>query len=493
MRRSVAEPRADGKASPLVGAVLVRSDGQVSEGARGELRHGDHAEFTVLERKNRDQPLDGSVLFATLEPCAPGARRHPKLGCAERIVNARIAEVWIGIEDPDPTVARKGLEFLRQHGVVVHLFDQDLQEQITEANQDFLAQARARSVEAESEPVRPSAPVLSSLEAPLLHLTYQDLDASALEHYRQKQVADTTPRSPEFLRRLTLDGLFVETDRGLNPTRSGWILLAAEPARVVPQARLSVVLRRPNRPDEVVPFHNPFLDIVDAFMDWLRTRFDNPADRSRGTRRSVNEAFYTLVREGLVNALVHRDYDLAGAGIRIVIWAEGTEVQRLDIESPGAPVHPLTVEQISRFEAPSLSRNPVLNAAFTRQQLSEQAGLGMNTFRQTAQEAGLPLPSFEWDDPYLVLKLFRTPEAAVASTVTDVRLNEDERAGLAWLSTQDSVSKAEYAEQMGFDEKKAQRHLNRFVELGLVSRSGRTRGTRFSFGSAPSTDSEEST
>jgi ATP-dependent DNA helicase RecG len=75
---------------------------------RGELRNGDHAEFTLLERKNRANVLDGCILFATLEPCAPGARKHPKLGCAERIVNARIKEVWVGVQDPHPKVGGKG-------------------------------------------------------------------------------------------------------------------------------------------------------------------------------------------------------------------------------------------------------------------------------------------------------------------------------------------------------------------------------------------------
>jgi ATP-dependent DNA helicase RecG len=90
MKASIHERRGDGKASSLVGAVLVKSDGSVETAHRGELREGDHAEFTLLERKNRATKLDGSMLFATLEPCAPGARNHPKLSCAERIVNARI-------------------------------------------------------------------------------------------------------------------------------------------------------------------------------------------------------------------------------------------------------------------------------------------------------------------------------------------------------------------------------------------------------------------
>ena len=91
MRRSVEEPREDSKASPVVGAVLWKPDGTVDTAARGEMRYGDHAEFGVLERKNRSTPLDGSFLFTTLEPCAPGACRHPKLGCAERIFNARVS------------------------------------------------------------------------------------------------------------------------------------------------------------------------------------------------------------------------------------------------------------------------------------------------------------------------------------------------------------------------------------------------------------------
>ena len=60
MKKSVAEKRPDGKASPKVGAILVSEDGVVIGAAhRGELREGDHAEFTLLERKMRDKNLNG--------------------------------------------------------------------------------------------------------------------------------------------------------------------------------------------------------------------------------------------------------------------------------------------------------------------------------------------------------------------------------------------------------------------------------------------------
>jgi len=122
----------------MVGAALRKGDGTVETSCRCELRYGDHAEYTLLERKNRDQKLDDAFLFTTLEPCAPGSRRHPKLSCAERIVLARIKEVWVGIEDPDPTVDRKGIKYLQDKGVTVRMFDRDLQEEIQEANKDFI-------------------------------------------------------------------------------------------------------------------------------------------------------------------------------------------------------------------------------------------------------------------------------------------------------------------------------------------------------------------
>jgi Pyrimidine deaminase len=84
----------------------------------------------------------------TLEPCAPGARNKEKTACAERVVNARVREVWIGIPDPYPTVAGMGREYLESHGIVVHDFDPDLQESIREANATFMEYAEQAALAA---------------------------------------------------------------------------------------------------------------------------------------------------------------------------------------------------------------------------------------------------------------------------------------------------------------------------------------------------------
>jgi ATP-dependent DNA helicase RecG len=132
MNKSINEPRPDGKVPPKVGAVLLFPDGKIETAYRGELREGDHAEFTLIERKLAHENLEGSILFTTLEPCVE--RNSPKVPCCRRTTNARIKKVFVGISDPDPTVDGKGIKHLEHHGVEVKWFDSEFRQKIQEEN-----------------------------------------------------------------------------------------------------------------------------------------------------------------------------------------------------------------------------------------------------------------------------------------------------------------------------------------------------------------------
>ena len=235
MRQSVHEPRADGKASPSVGVVIYKPDGSMETACRGELRYGDHAEFALLERKNRANRLDGSVLFTTLEPCAPGSRRHPKLSCAERIVLARIKKVWVGLEDPDPTVDRKGIKYLQDNDVAVQMFDRDLQETIHAENKDFIDQALKRAAEADKKPKSVS---LSKYETFVPSADIRDFSRDALERYLTVAKIKDPADSEAFQRLLLHQGLLKEENGRLVPSGFGLLLFGNSPRNFMPQAGL---------------------------------------------------------------------------------------------------------------------------------------------------------------------------------------------------------------------------------------------------------------
>jgi ATP-dependent DNA helicase RecG len=475
MRSSIPEPRSDGKASPKVGAVLVKPDGSSETAYRGELRHGDHAEFTLLERKNRSERLDGSILFATLEPCAPNSRRHPKLGCAERIVNARIKEVWVGIEDPDPTVDRKGIQHLQDHGVTVHMFDPDLQEIIREENKTFIDQALERAA---AVPVAATPKPLSPLEAPLPNLGIAALSPDALSLFRSRAQIPESVDSPEFRERLLQLGLLRRSGDTFVPTGFGYLLFGTEPRQALPQAGLIGTIHYANGREEPRNFDGPLVGIPLQVLGWLRDKLPNTIDRSEAFRQESTAVIQELVREGVVNALVHRNYAIAGAKCQLIIAPE-----RIKIASPGRPVEPITLEQLQSLNAPTLSRNPVLHYVFARMELAEERGLGLKSFQQRAAQAGLPPPTFAWNDPYLELTIYLTPSGFAASLPAKVResLTKDELEVVETLSLAGygGRTKAEVAHELAIDDKKAQRLLTKLVNANIVERIGQGRATRY--------------
>ncbi len=473
MQRSVAERRGDGKTSPLVGAVLVLPDGSVETAFRGELREGDHAEFTLIERKKGDTPLDGSVLFATLEPCAPGARKHPKLSCAERIVNARIKEVWVGIEDPDPDVDEEGIRYLVQHGVKIHLFDLDLQEQIRTANREFLRQAAFRAAAARRKPAAVTAATPDWVK-PMPETERADLSGEALRIFRQKLGGRFIAAELEQL--LLAQGYLARQGRKTVPTKVGWLAFATAPRHRLPQAGLKGTIHYPDGREEVRDFDGPLILIPAEVEKWLRDKLPLTADRSRMFREDTTDAPLELVREAVINALVHRDYEIEGATCHLAVTSD-----TITIRSPGLPPSPVKLEQLQAFNAPMLNRNPRLQFAFGGARLAEGRGLGMKTFREAAAKLGLPLPRYEFDRVYLNLTIYRNAEAAVAALGPDIlgKLNKSERAGWAWLLTKRRATSGEYASELGLDERTARRHLNLFLDLRLVQKTGASTTTEY--------------
>lgn len=121
---------------PRVGAVLVK-DGKIEVSSRGEIDEGEHAEYTLMERKLIHRSIRGSTLYTTLEPCS--SRNHPKSPCAERIVTRGIAKVFIGMLDPNPDVYGKGFLRMQKSGIKVEMFPLSLQRVIEKDNEQYIA------------------------------------------------------------------------------------------------------------------------------------------------------------------------------------------------------------------------------------------------------------------------------------------------------------------------------------------------------------------
>jgi ATP-dependent DNA helicase RecG len=465
MMHSIEEPRTDGKISPKVGAVLVRPDGTIETASRGELRYGDHAEFTLLERKNRSARLDGSILYATLEPCAPGARRHPKLGCAERIVNARISEVWIGIEDPDPDVDRKGIKYLIENGIKVFMFPPEFQKPIREANKEFLKQANERALDRKDK----NETSLSPLEDALPTFDIKQFSNEAIRYYIEKAKLTYAYDSPKLYQHFENIGLVKRIGgkgkEKLVPTGFGLILFGENPSEKFQQAVVKAKVKYGSAGSIPKGFEGPLVLIPKDIELWLQQVLHSDISREKFERTTQFAFPIEPLREAVINALAHRDYDIKGAKTFIEI-----DDDKIVIKSAGLPVLPITLEDVKSFKASQLSRNPKITYVLNKMDLMEESELGMETFRSVYHKYGLPLPEYNYKAPYLSITFSRSIDAVRKSSESEIvqQLKDELLEGYEWIKASGEVSTKDYASHFEYTQRTASRHLSDLLKLGLL-------------------------
>ena len=102
--------------NPMVGAVIVR-DGEII-GSGYHKKYGDlHAErsaFAYCDENGID--CTGADMYVTLEPCCHHGKQPP---CTDAVIAHGIKRVFVGSSDPNPLVAGKGTQILREHGIDV--------------------------------------------------------------------------------------------------------------------------------------------------------------------------------------------------------------------------------------------------------------------------------------------------------------------------------------------------------------------------------------
>ncbi len=121
-------------------------------------------------------------------------------------------------------------------------------------------------------------------------------------------------------------------------------------------------------------------------MDYIDARLPTREVNGRAFQRSMPDFPPLAVRELVVNALIHQDFSVTGAGPTVEIF-EG----RLEITNPGAPL-----TSTERFlDSPPRSRNEALASLMRRFDICEERGSGIDKVVAEVERFQLPAPVFE--------------------------------------------------------------------------------------------------
>ena len=118
--------------NPMVGAVIIRDGAIIGEGWHkkyGDL-HAERTAFAYCDEHGID--CTGADMYVTLEPCCHHGKQPP---CTEAVISHGIKRVFIGSADPNPLVAGKGVQILRDNGIEV--IEDVLRDECDELNEIF--------------------------------------------------------------------------------------------------------------------------------------------------------------------------------------------------------------------------------------------------------------------------------------------------------------------------------------------------------------------
>jgi ATP-dependent DNA helicase RecG len=308
---------------------------------------------------------------------------------------------------------------------------------------------------------------------PLPGASYDDLDGEAIAAYLARI---GNPRGLPVNELLRQRGCLYGAEA--RPTVAGVLLFGRQPDRWVRSSEILAVRYAGQRmSDRFVreDIRGPLPEQIRRAVAFALGNMRRAVELSGVERLETTEYPEEAVREAIVNAVAHRDYALAGDGIRLLLFSD-----RLEVHSPGRLPGHVTVANIRQERC---SRNEVIVQVLADLGFIERLGYGIDRMIDLLADAGLPPPEFrETAGGFVVTlrsasgQLLEEPEPT--AVWRHAGYNARQAALLTYLDTHEYVSNREYRELCpDVSAETLRRDLADLVRRGVLLRIGAKRGT----------------
>ncbi|SPD72747.1 Transcriptional regulator with a HTH domain [uncultured Desulfobacterium sp.] len=320
--------------------------------------------------------------------------------------------------------------------------------------------------------------------------TKLDLDVALEWLHAVKEIGEgEKPANIILLNKLREKGL-VWKESGVSAYRamaSGLLFLGRNPSEVFSQCRILLDAYGGVEPDvnpkDQDTISGPAPRIIDRVVDFVMSNTRHPI-RIVGLRRvKLDEYPREVIREAIVNAVAHRDYEDAARPIYVKVFFD-----RVEILSAGNLLPPLTINKLIKGNYEPCSRNPTLAHYLGHLRLMEQRGSGIRRMQAAMLDHGLKSPEYVFRDGYFTVTLrgpgddinqIKPPiEAGILSSIEE-RLTDRQRHIVEWLAAGQTITNRECQERFDISKVTATKELRALVEAGFAEQIGKGRSVRY--------------
>lgn len=272
-------------------------------------------------------------------------------------------------------------------------------------------------------------------------------------------------------------------------TAGSFVLFGHHPAHRFPQCEILVDayddIRITGRPKGQLNVNATLPRALEQVLKFIDDHTFHPRRVVGLNNIRLEEYPVAALREALLNAVAHRNYDDASRKVFVRIFRD-----RIEIASPGYPLKPLTLAKLRRGGYRPCSRNPLIAQALATLDKMEQRGSGFARMRDAMLDHGLNEAKIDQQDGFFVVTLpgpdgnydrIKTPTniSALVSSAVEARLTERQRQMMAALVQGEILTSKICQERFNVSAPVIFADFQKLIEEGLVERIGAGRATRY--------------
>ena len=272
-------------------------------------------------------------------------------------------------------------------------------------------------------------------------------------------------------------------------SRAAYLLFASRPASRFPQAEILVDAyadtKVSGKPRGQLNSNAPLVAAIGQVLAFVEKHTFHPTHVVGINNLSLDEYPVLALREALVNAVAHRNYEDASRKTAIQIFSD-----RIVVASPGYPPAPLTLAKLRKGNYRACSRNPVIAQALATLKLMEQRGSGFARMHDAMLNHGLDAPAFSEHDGYFVVTFpgpngnydrIKVPAQAslLVPASVEAQLSDRQRNMAAMLAKGESLTSKVCQQQFKVSGPAIYADFQTLIRLGIAARVGAGRATHY--------------
>ena len=265
---------------------------------------------------------------------------------------------------------------------------------------------------------------------------------------------------------------------------AGILFFAKDVYEHLHQAQMTLLAFKGTEKRHIYDRHDVRDDLLTQFSEavaFLKKHLNVRSEIRGVNREDIYEIPLEVLREAVVNALMHRDYSITGTQISVEVYDD-----RVEIVNPGGLPKGLSVQDLGTV---SIRRNELLADLFFRMQKVERIGMGIQKMKEGMVAAGLREPTFEPNGFFRAI-FHRSPEYAMKEGAPGSEKRVGEKVGdrvgetltanqqriIEFIRAAPSISARELSTKVGISARKVEQNIAKLKQKGILERVGPARG-----------------